>query len=63
MGELLKKIYDFKNLMNAYKKSALCRHHKGDVIKFELSLAYNLWKLHHRLKRGSYSPKCSLFFL
>lgn len=56
MGELFEKIYDFDNLMKAFKKSALCRHHKKDVIKFELYLPYFIWKLHYKLKSGNYVP-------
>lgn len=57
MGKLFERIYDFNNLMKAYKISALGRHDRNDVIKFELNLSYNLWKIHYRLKNGSYFPK------
>lgn len=56
MGELLEKVYDFDNLMRAFKKAACCRRHKKDVIKFELRLTDNLWKIHYALKNDTYNP-------
>ena len=48
------KIYQFENLYRAYKMTARCKRTKAEVIKFELNLTENLWRLHDELESRSY---------
>ena len=48
------KIYDFQNLYRAYRLAARGKHHKKDVIEFELNLSENLWRLHDALESKTY---------
>ncbi len=50
------KIYHFDNLYHAYRLAARGKRHKPDVIRFELNLADNLWRLHDELENRSYRP-------
>ena len=50
------KIYQFENLYHACRLAASGKRHKPDVIRFELNLTENLWKLHDELKNGNYHP-------
>lgn len=49
------KIYQFDNLYRAYKLAARCKRSKTEIIKYELHLAENLWKLHEELKAKNYT--------
>ena len=46
-----------KNLILAHKKARKGKTKKGDVIKFEENLAYNIKILHEELKNQTYFPK------
>jgi len=48
------KIYRFENLYKAYRLAARGKRHKPDVIRFELNISENLWKLHDELESRSY---------
>ena len=50
------KIYQFDNLYKAYRLAARGKRHKPDVIRFELNLSENLWRLHDELESRHYCP-------
>ncbi|MDO4962074.1 MAG: RNA-directed DNA polymerase [Eubacteriales bacterium] len=49
-------IYGFSNLYNAYRMAARGKRNAPDIIRFELDLAQNLWRLHEELKDRTYRP-------
>ena len=50
------KIYRFEHLYAAYRLAARGKRHKAEVIRFELKLSENLWKLHDELEERAYRP-------
>ena len=50
------KVYAFQSLYNAYRLAARWKHGREDVIRFEMNLSENLWRLHDVLADGSYRP-------
>ncbi len=48
------KICCFQNLYAAFKASSRGRRHKSEVIKFEMNLSFNLWKLKNELEQKKY---------
>lgn len=51
-----KKIYQFENLYQAYRKTARGKRGRNEVVQFEMNLAENLWRLHDQLKKETYVP-------
>ncbi len=50
------KIYCFANLYEAYRRAARGKRNVSDIVRFELDLAQNLWRLHEELKDRKYHP-------
>lgn len=48
------KVSDFVNLLDAHKRARLGKRHKKDVIRFEMDLANNLWRIKERLDQDKY---------
>ncbi|MCI8347184.1 MAG: hypothetical protein HFJ12_04480 [Bacilli bacterium] len=56
---MLEDIFSFKNLYEAHKNCRKSKQHKGEVVRFEVSLATNLEKIRkeiitHKYKMGKY---------
>lgn len=47
-------IISFESLYKAHMRARLSKRHKKEVIRFEMNLSENLWKLHYDLKYGRY---------
>ena len=41
----LEEIFTFENLYKAHKKCRLSKQHKGEVIRFEINLSENIYKI------------------
>lgn len=59
----LDEIFTFENLYNAYLECRKGKQHKGEVIRFEANLSYNLFKIQNELllkkyKLGNYKKFC-----
>lgn len=50
----LDEIFTFENLYEAYKKCRLSKQHKGEVIRFEMNLSYNITTLIKQLCSKKY---------
>ncbi len=50
----LEDIFTFDNLYNAHKKCRCSKQQKGEVIRFEVNLAENLYKLREEIITGKY---------
>jgi retron-type reverse transcriptase len=50
-------IYDYKNLISAYKKARKHKTKKPDVIEFHKDYLLNLWHLSNELKNQTYIPR------
>ena len=48
------KIYEYKNLYNAYKKARENKRNKLEVIEYEKDLSYNLWTLSNNIKNENF---------
>jgi retron-type reverse transcriptase len=60
---LYKRVYDWKNLVKAYKKARKGKTKKDYVIEFEKNLRENLLQLQKELIEGTYSPKPLVTFI
>jgi len=56
-NNLYPKVYDFTNLVLAWKKARKHKTKKDYVVEFEKSLCFNLIRLHCELKNQTYSPQ------
>ena len=50
----LAEIFSFENLYDAHKKCRNSKQHKGEVIRFEINLNSNLFKLVDELSNKTY---------
>jgi len=61
--QMYAEVYDFKNLIRAWKRARKGKTKKAYVKEFEEHLAYNLKLLHDELKNESYIPKPLVTFI
>ena len=50
----LDEIFTFENLYDAYKQCRKSKQHKGEVIRFETNLSYNINKLVNEIATKKY---------
>jgi retron-type reverse transcriptase len=53
---LYPQIYDFENLLQAYRRARKGKKQTAEMHAFNFNLEENLWDLHHDLLTGSYQP-------
>ena len=54
---IYEKIYDYKNLLLAYKRARKHKTRKPDVIGFHKNYLLNIWHLSNELKSQTYTPR------
>lgn len=52
---ILEEIFSFENLYNSHQKCRKSKQHKGEVIRFELNISENIYKLQKELFSKSYN--------
>ena len=58
------KIYQFENLYQAYRAASRSKRRKAEVVRFELNLADNLWRLHDELEAKTFKlPQYHCFMI
>ncbi len=53
---LYPQIYDFENLLQAYRRARKGKKQTPEMYAFHFNLEENLWNLHHDLQSGTYQP-------
>ena len=50
----LEEIFTFENIYEAHRKCRKSKQHKGEVIRFEVNLSENIYKLVNEIKTRKY---------
>lgn len=53
---MYERLIEFENIYRAYRQSSKGKHHKNEVIQYEMNLHMQLWYLQERLKKRVYQP-------